>query len=326
MDSAQNDLKRRIAKLAGQQAGLVTRAQALEAGMSEGQIRAELAAGRWEPVGTSVYRVVGTPESWEQRVWAACLETRGVASHRTAGWIWQLDGLGRRPPNEVEVLVAFENKRTSDGAHVRRSRTLLPTHVAKRGGIPRTNLARTLLDLSEVLEADALEQAFDSALRLQPDLRSWLKRMLRPLPRRGHTGIGNLLPLLEDTARAVDSALEVKLRRLLRAAKLPAPQAGVDVVEDGLHVAKLDFAWPRNRPRVALMAHGARWHGNTKRWKRDLAQASQLTGLGWRVVQCSAEDVERHPEVLVENLRRALAGFDAPADLGQVVEHEGRRR
>ncbi len=320
MDSAQKGLRRRIASLAAQQAGLVTRSQAVEAGMSDGQFRAERAAGRWEPMGTSVFRIAGAPETWEQRVWAACLETRGVASHRTAGWIWRLDGLGRRSPAEIEVLVAFENKRTSDGADVRRSRTLLPTHVTMRSGIPRTNLARTVLDLSEVLDADALELAFDSALRMQADLRSWLKRLLRPLPRRGHLGIGRLAALLDETGLAVDSALEVKLRRLLRQAKLPTPQAGVDVVEDGEHVARLDFAWPGNRPRVALMAHGARWHANTRRWKRDLTQASQLTGLGWRVVQCSADDVERRPEALVENLRRALAGFDGSASIGRFGE------
>ena len=32
-------------------------------------------------------------------------------------------------------------------------------------------------------------------------------------------------------------------------------------------------------------------------------------------------DVERRPDELLRNLRRALAGFDAPAELGHFVEH-----
>ncbi len=321
INSHQNSKSKRFGALARRQLGVLTRAQAAEAGLSAAELRSELESGRWERVGRGVYRVVGAPESWEQRVWVACLETGGLASHRTAGWLWRLDGLGRAPPEEIEVLLAMTNRHTTEGARVRHSRTLLPSHVCKRPGLPRTNLARTVVDLAGVLDAGALELAFESALRQQPDLRDWLKRMLRPLPSQGHRGISNLTRLLAERTPAVDSALEVRLRRLLRSAGLPAPQAGVDVVESGVHVAKLDFAWPRNRPRVALMAHGARWHGNTKRWKRDLSQASQLTGLGWRVVQCSFDDVEQRPEELLRNLRRALAGFDAPAELGHVVEH-----
>ncbi len=317
----QNTSDGAAAALASRQGGVLTRAQAMECGLSPSKIRTRIRAGLWERLGTSVYGVAGAPHTWEQRVWAACLETGGLASHRTAGWLWGLDGLGRTPPGELEVIVSFANRRTTDGAQVRRSRTLVPAHAAKRPGIPRTNLARTLLDLSEVLGPLELELAFDSALRQQADLRAWLNRLLRPLSARGHQGIGNLKELLSEPTPAADSALEVKLRRLLKAAKLPAPRTGVDVIDGGVHVAKLDFAWPDNRPRVALMAHGARWHGNTRRWQRDLQQVSQLAGLGWRVVQCSLEDLQQRPEELLLNLRRALDGFEAKAKVGAMVEH-----
>ncbi len=312
---------RRASTLASRQSGLLTRKQALECGLSRTQVEYLLTTSRWERLSTGVYRVAGAPGTHEQRVWAACLETNGLASHRTAAWFWNLDGVGRRPPEPIEVAVPFASKRTSDLALVRRSRSLLPSHAAKRAGVPRTNLARTVIDLAEVLDPPGLELAFDAALRQQPDLRHWVQRLVRSMGASGRRGMGNLKPLLGERSVALDSALEVKVRRLIRAARLPAPRAGVDVVEGGLHVARLDFAWPENRPRVALMAHGARWHGNTRRWQRDLAQASQLAGLGWRVVQCSAADIDERPDEVVRNLKRALAGFEADAEVGGIVQH-----
>ncbi len=319
--SDQKSKQRRLTELARSQQGVMTIAQVRALGFGPSEVRTELARGRWEQVARGVYRISAAPSTWEQSVWAACLESGGVASHRTAAWLHGLDGLGRLPPSPVEVVVAYDSKRTARHAHVRHSRTLLPSHTSKQAGVPKTNLARTLLDLSEVLAPETLELAFDSALRKQPDLRLWLRRLLRGLPRRGHRGIAHLDALVAAHGTSVDSALEVKVLRLIRAARLPRPQTGVDVVEAGLHVAKLDFAWPTNRPQVALMAQSERWHANTRRWRRDLAQTTQLTALGWRVLQCTMEDVARRPDELARNLRRALEGFTATAEVRGYVAH-----
>jgi hypothetical protein len=219
------------------------------------------------------------------------------------------------------VIVPFTGRPTSPLATVHRSRTLHSSHAAKRAGLPRTNLARTIIDLSEVLEPKALELAFDSALRQQADLRIWVLRVLKGWPRRGHHGIATLRALLAERSAALDSALEVKVRRLIRSAGLPAPRAGVEVVDGGQHIAKLDFAWPTNTPRVALMAHGAKFHVNTSRWRRDLEQSSELSGLNWRVVQTTAEEIDRRPERLLLTLRRALAGYDPRITVGRVIDH-----
>ncbi len=311
-----------VASLAKAQQGLVTRAQLLELGVSPTQIDTRLSAGHLQLVIRGLYRLAGVPETWEQRVWAACLTTGGLASHRTAGWLFGLDGLGRYAPREIEVIVPFTGAAASSLATVHRSRTLDPSHTSKRAGVPRTNLARTIVDLSEVLEPKALDLAFDSALRQQADLRAWVSRVVEGWPRRGRRGIANLTALLAERGAALDSALEVKVRRLIRSAGLPPPQAAVEVVDGGQHVAKLDFAWPTNRPRVALMVHGAKFHANTPRWVRDLEQASELSGLNWRVVQTTADEVERRPERLLLKLRRALGGYDPSVTIGRFVGHE----
>src|SRR5438034_299544 len=160
-------------EIAERQAGVLTLEQALSAGVTRGRRQTLISGQRWEVVGRGVYHVRGAPPSWEQRAWIACLETGGVASHRTAAWLNRLEGIGR-----LDALL---------------------------------------------------------------DLRS----------------------------RSVDSALEVKLRRLLRTHHVPTPAAGVNVFAGGVYIAKLDFAWPYNRPRVAVMAQSSRWHGNTDRSNRD---------------------------------------------------------
>lgn len=191
--------QRALTAQAKAQAGLVTRAQAFEAGLTRYQIATRLTAGELIEVARGLYRVAGVPETWEQRVWAACLATGGLASHRTAGWLFGLEGLGRSPPREADVIVPFAASATSPVATVHRSRTLHASHAARGAGIPRTTLARTIIDLAEVLEPKALESAFDSALRQQADLRASVLRVLKGWPRKGHQGIAPLRALAERT-------------------------------------------------------------------------------------------------------------------------------
>ncbi len=62
---------------------LFTHAQALSAGYSLRQVQHRRETGRWEQMHyTGVYRVAGSPASWEQRLLAGCLAagTGAVAS------------------------------------------------------------------------------------------------------------------------------------------------------------------------------------------------------------------------------------------------------
>jgi len=304
----------RVAAIARAQAGVISKAQFLAARLSATQWDRFVVGPSWKRAGRGVGRSVTAAQTFEQRVWTACLESGGWASHRTAGWLWGLDGIARFAPQRIEVLVELTNRRRARHAHVRRSRTLVKEHLSTRPGPPCTSLERTLLDLAEVLDGDALELAYSSAVRKQPNFPATLRALLDPLPRRGHRGIAELRSLLEEGSRPLDSALEVKVMRLLKRAKVPKPEVGHMVFDGDVHVAKLDFAWPSNRPRVALMAHGARFHHNTDRWERDLDQMTVLNTIGWRVLQFSYRDVTRRPKVLLERVRRALSGYEASGE------------
>ncbi|MFT3842446.1 MAG: type IV toxin-antitoxin system AbiEi family antitoxin domain-containing protein [Myxococcaceae bacterium] len=301
----------KYASVARRQAGVFSLSQATAKGLSRKFIHEQVAANVLTHLGRGVYCVNGVPSTFELRVWAACLEANGFASHRTAGWVWGLDGLGATAPELLEVVVPLQSHRKAKGTRVRRSRTLAPDHIYDAKGPPRTNVARTLIDLSEILGPDELELAFDSALRRVRVFRPWITTLLAGLPTRGHRNIKRLLELVRSDEPALESAFEVQLRQLMRRSGIPTPTCQYRVREQGRIIARLDFAWPQLTRPVALLAHGFRWHGKRKRWKYDLQQVSALNRLGWCVIQCTTEALADSSELLAD-LRAVLPSPTPP--------------
>jgi predicted transcriptional regulator of viral defense system len=85
--------------------GLVTRADALTAGLTDRQIGIRVESGQWERVHAGVFRLVPATPSPEQQLLAAVLAC-GVtvfASHQSAASLWQLTD---RPPGHPAVTVS----------------------------------------------------------------------------------------------------------------------------------------------------------------------------------------------------------------------------
>src|SRR5947207_15951740 len=57
---------------------------------------------RLVPIHPGVYRVAGSPIVWEQELYAACVASGGVASHRAAARLW---GISYVPAQRVEITV-----------------------------------------------------------------------------------------------------------------------------------------------------------------------------------------------------------------------------
>src|SRR5687768_10837053 len=111
-----NDPERSCMALARDQYGLLTRPQALAAGMTPKQIRHRLDTGRWEVDHVSVYRLAPVPVTWHQRLLSACLAggPGAAASHRSAGELWQLDAV---PAGLIEITAERRIERPSLIAH-----------------------------------------------------------------------------------------------------------------------------------------------------------------------------------------------------------------
>src|SRR5688500_11746579 len=92
-----------IARIAVRQHGLVTRSQLLAAGLTERQVDRRIGLGQLVVPHKGVYGVPAAKPSYEQALLAACLASRGVASHRSGARLFGLRGFERDP--QVEICV-----------------------------------------------------------------------------------------------------------------------------------------------------------------------------------------------------------------------------
>lgn len=195
-----------------------------------------------------VYRFRGGHESWHQKVMASTLQLspHGMASHRTAAFLWGMQGLGGATAL-LEVIAPFGLRRHVLLAKVHHSR-VISTPVL-REGIPTTPLARTVVDLSDVLDRHKLGIAFDSAWRtcltLPQDLQKELS--LSGRKRRRRTWLQQLIDRAKGD-RHTDSPLEARMGLALDASRLPRPVRQYFVSDPfGNFIARVDFAWPALR-------------------------------------------------------------------------------
>src|SRR5690606_23057090 len=108
------------------------------------QIAYRVQQGRSERVGTSVYRVVGSARTRDQRILAAAWRARGIASFRTAA---EMSGLIDPVVGRPHILVARTNGHEHVDAVVHRTQDLIDSDVTSIRHIPVTTPTRTLVDI-----------------------------------------------------------------------------------------------------------------------------------------------------------------------------------
>lgn len=152
----------RLAKVASAQHGVFTRAQAIAAGFSAGQVDHRLRSKRWRRVLPRVYRDARAPADDEVARWAAVLWAGPDAalSHTTAAVIWGL------PVVAFGTELAVSRRRVLTrvpGVFVHRPRHLDRDDVQRLEGLPVTSPLRTLIDLAAVLDDADFEAALEGA-------------------------------------------------------------------------------------------------------------------------------------------------------------------
>ena len=286
-------------RIAERQYGVVTRSQLHAIGLSASQIERRVSARRIELIYPGVYRVVGSVPTSRQRALGACLwlAPEALVSHTTAAALLRLDGVRT---TDLHLTVPGDERRGRSRAEVIVHRTTsLPRRDRREvDGIPCTSAARTLVDISAMVDDEALEAAFESARRMGLTTHTPVARISDAAGRRnGRAALARVLD--HAAARPLDSRLEVKLSRLLRASSLPSslPQYQLDRY-------RLDHAWPEAR--VGIEADGFQYHGRWLLWKRDRRRIATIESLGWRLVHVTWEDVTRAPAQTLDRLALAL--------------------
>jgi hypothetical protein len=137
----------RLRALAGDQAGVVTRGQALDAGMSIGAINARVRFGRWQRVHPGVYATFTGPATRGAQLWAAVLVAGPGAqlSHESAAEILRLTD--RRSPHIHVAIPASRRVIAPEGVRIHTSSHLRSGWRFARGVPPHTLAEETVIDL-----------------------------------------------------------------------------------------------------------------------------------------------------------------------------------
>src|SRR5260221_1293424 len=106
-------LRGEVDELPSRHAAVITRAQALAAGMTRHAIQARLDGGRWQRLHVGVYAVNSGRPTRESLLWAAVLGVRsgGVLCHQTAAELHGLRDVGKG--RKIHVMVPSWSMGTS---------------------------------------------------------------------------------------------------------------------------------------------------------------------------------------------------------------------
>jgi hypothetical protein len=202
-----------VTSLAQNQAGIVSRRQLLDLGLSPAQARACVDTRRWRRLGTGVYATFTGPISPLASLWIALLRAGpgAVAGPQTSLWLM---GLLDELPSTIDIDIPQARRvRTgaTDGVAVRRCSSLEQARHPIASP-PRLRVEPAVVDATSL--ASRPEQVIDVVLRaIQRRMTTPSRLAMEIGRRRAHRWRGLLVDLLADTESGVASALELRWRR-----------------------------------------------------------------------------------------------------------------
>jgi Transcriptional regulator, AbiEi antitoxin/Protein of unknown function (DUF559) len=288
-----------ISALAERQHGVVGLRQLRELGLSARAVQHRAARGRLHRIHRGVY-AVGRPTLTGRGHWmAAALACgpRAVLSHRSAAGLW-----GLRPDNrrKSDISLPSPSARVKAAIDVHRSVTLAAEDRTTVEGIPCTSLARTLVDLGDVVDRRAVERAVEQAevLRLF-DLTEVQLAIERAGPRRGAGLVSSVLKTLNGPT-LTESELEEAFLALCRRADLPTPEVNAWMTLPDGSAIKVDFLWRSER--LAVETDGHPFHRTRQSRERDAKRDQLLRLAGFEPVRFTGRQVALEKEWVTRTL------------------------
>lgn len=267
-------------------------------GMKRGAIQHRMDVGRLHPVRSGVY-AVGHPRLVGKGRWMAGVLACGehaFLSHLSAAALWGLLQVNR---SKVDVTVAGRSRRSCAGICLHQPRSLPRSDTTTRDGIPVTTVARTLLDLAEVVDTRRLARAWEEAERLRLLDVSAINRLLQDHPNRRGTKALRDLVREQRTAAPTRSEFESLFLDLCREHGLDPPRANTFI--EGFEV---DALWPD--PKLVVELDGYDFHRTRQAFERDRARDAALQLAGYRVVRLTYRRVTAEPDHVASTIRRLL--------------------
>jgi very-short-patch-repair endonuclease/predicted transcriptional regulator of viral defense system len=283
-----------LVAVAAAQCGVFSRVQALAAGYTDRRIRYLLATGSWLRCAQGIFRISGTPLTFDASAWIATLAAGvgAVLSHRIAG---KLHSVEDTPPVvRFDVSVPPTRRpRNVPRANIHRIR-LCADDVTSCQGFPVTSIPRTLIDLARTLPIDTGSRIIGDALRAGRVSVDALEARIAWLS--GCTGIDLARRALTNADPILESVLERELLALLRRAGLN-PIAQYVVTSAGQFVGRVDFALAGIR--LAIEADGYDTHSRRPGFEGDREKAALLQLAGWSLLSFTATQIRQQPDWVI---------------------------
>lgn len=284
----------------------LSRSQAVVSGLSALQIRFELERSTLRPIAPNVYAIHGAPPTWRQSLKAATLTANGAgkASHRAAAQMHDVDGYA---DCFLEVTVPRGRRIRMDGVIVHQS-PVKAAHSLVVGGIPCTSLARTIVDLAQVVDDEQVIRAIDSFQRMGYSL-TWLEQIATDLHRPGQRGTALVLRQVlqrQESGVVRGSWMERLIELAIASPKLPKLELQHIIREDegGAFIAQVDLAFPSLR--FGIEAHSRSFHTGTQREILDQRRENRAIAEGWQFLYLGWAD-RKTPDRARAYLERTLA-------------------
>jgi hypothetical protein len=297
-----NETNELRALLRGQD-GLITRAQALEHGITSARIdRNCRAGGPWQRLLRGVYLTTTGAPVRRQYLRAALLfggETSTLSGAAAVG----LAGV-RNAPGWTQVLLLIPQEKrveTPEWLRVERTGRALRTRVIT--GLRCTTLPRAVIDACRFMTDErnvlALVAQVVQSRRCTPDQ---LSAELATAPRRGTAFVRKALA---ETGAGVHSVAEADARRAVKRAGLPDAVWNRDLyLPDGRFLARPDAYWPEFG--VALEINSWAHHSSPADLARTEERRLRMQAAGITVVAVVPYELRENPERFIRNLRAVL--------------------
>lgn len=283
-----------IGALAERQHGIVSLAQLLALGLTRRAVAARSRPGRLIPLHRGVYAVGHTALTARSRDMAAVLACGpgALLSHRSAAHSWQLLASASA---RIEVT-ASRGRKPKPGITIHRSRLIHRDDHATVGGIPTTGVARTLVDLADVVSERRLGDAVNEAeVRRLFDLASVEATLARLPGRRGRHRLRRVLAAYRPDPSFTRSRAERLFLRLCADHALPRPSTCVSLAGH-----EVDAYW--SDARLAIEFDGESFHRTTRAFHEDRRRDRRLAALGIQVSRVTWPDLQK-PARLAAELR-----------------------
>lgn len=289
-------------RTAGRQHGLVTADNLEKLGLTNAQVRWILSQGSIVRVRPRVYRLNGTPITWEQTLLAAALSAGNGAfiTHPTAAALWTLRHVER---HHAALHLTSERRIRLKGVRWHEG-VLTGDQTTAVRGIPVTTAERTIVDCSAIpglWTPQQLGECVDDAIRRKLIVLKRLHRLVDELAAAHHRRLGAIKGVLAErptSFRPDDSNFETQMNRMWSQLGLPPAERQVRVVLDG-RTYRIDRAIVDRK--IAIEWDSDRFHSYPSDRDHDSNRRARLVAAGWQVIPVTGNTT---PELLARAVLR----------------------